>query len=153
MAFRNATDIGVPIKILHESEGHIIKLETIIKDIIEGKLEQAEDNMNCHMSTVTIKKKNGDVRKMDNLYICGSQIKMVILPEALQVGLFSARFPIFRNKDAVRCMVFLRHGRGKRGFYCFKGLTFFFKRTQYISVKFVKVLHLIFVTHVDEVSK
>lgn len=111
-----ATDIGVPIKILHESEGHIIKLETIIKDIIEGKLEQAEDNMNCHMSTVTITKKNGDVSKMDNLYICGSQIKMVILPEALKVGLFSARFPIFRNKEAVRCMVFLRHGRGKRGF-------------------------------------
>lgn len=125
-----ATDIGVPIKILHESEGHIIKLETIIKDIIEGKLEQAEDNMNCHMSTVTITKKNGDVSKMDNLYICGSQIKMVILPEALQVGLFSARFPIFRNKGAMRCMVFLRHG--KRVFYCYKGLTFLFKRTHSI---------------------
>lgn len=39
------------------------------------------------------------------------------------------------------------------GFHCFKGLTLFFKRTQYISVKVVKVLHLIFVTHVDEVSK
>lgn len=128
-----ATDIGVPIKILHESEGHIIKIETIIKDIIEGKLEKAEDNMNCHISTVTITKKNGDVSKMDNLYICGSQIKMVILPKALQVGLFSARFPIFISKEAVRCMMFLcRHGRGKRGLYCFKGLTFFFKRTHSI---------------------
>lgn len=87
-----ATDIGVPIKILHESEGHNIKLETILKDIIEGKLEQAEDNMSCHMSTVTLTKKNGIVSKMDNLYICGSQIKMVILPDALQVEWFSLCF-------------------------------------------------------------
>lgn len=111
-----ATDIGVPIKILHESEGHIIKLETIIKDIIEGKLEQAEDNMNCHMSTVIITKKNGDVSKMDNLCICGSQIKMVMLPEALQVGLFSPRFLLFRNKEAVRCMVFLTSWKRQEGF-------------------------------------
>lgn len=122
-----ATDIGVPIKILHESEGHIIKLETIINDIIEGKLEQAEDNMDSHMSTVTITKKNGDVSKMDNLYICGSQIKMVILPTTLQVGLFSARFPIFRNKEAVRCMVFLRHGRGKRVIIALKVYNSFLK--------------------------
>lgn len=115
-----ATDIGVPIKILHESEGHIIKLETIIKDIIEGKLEQAEDNMNCHMSTVTITKKNGDVSKMDNLYVCGSQIKMVILPEALQVRLFSARFPIFINKEAGALYGVFTSWKRQEGFFALK---------------------------------
>lgn len=32
------TAIGVPIKILHEAEGHVVTLETTIGEVYRGKL-------------------------------------------------------------------------------------------------------------------
>lgn len=34
------TAIGVPIKILHEAEGHVITLETTIGEVYRGKLNE-----------------------------------------------------------------------------------------------------------------
>ena len=45
--------IGVPIKVLHEAEGHIITCETNTGEIYRGKLVEAEDNMNCQMTNIT----------------------------------------------------------------------------------------------------
>merc|ERR1712029_834860 len=45
--------IGVPIKVLHEAEGHIITCETITGEVYRGKLIEAEDNMNCQMTAGT----------------------------------------------------------------------------------------------------
>lgn len=41
--------IGVPIKVLHEAEGHIVTCETIDGEVYRGKLIEAEDNMNCQV--------------------------------------------------------------------------------------------------------
>lgn len=41
--------IGVPIKILHEAEGHIVTCETNTGEVYRGKLIEAEDNMNCQV--------------------------------------------------------------------------------------------------------
>lgn len=43
--------IGVPIKVLHEAEGHIVTCETNTGEVYRGKLIEAEDNMNCQVST------------------------------------------------------------------------------------------------------
>lgn len=42
--------IGVPIKVLHEAEGHIVTCETNTGDVYRGKLIEAEDNMNCQVT-------------------------------------------------------------------------------------------------------
>lgn len=42
--------IGVPIKVLHEAEGHIVTCETNTGEVYRGKLIEAEDNMNCQAS-------------------------------------------------------------------------------------------------------
>lgn len=42
--------IGVPIKVLHEAEGHIVTCETIDGEVYRGKLIEAEDNMNCQVT-------------------------------------------------------------------------------------------------------
>jgi hypothetical protein len=42
--------IGVPIKVLHEAEGHIVTCETNTGEVYRGKLIEAEDNMNCQVS-------------------------------------------------------------------------------------------------------
>lgn len=42
--------IGVPIKVLHEAEGHIVTCETNTGEVYRGKLIEAEDNMNCQVA-------------------------------------------------------------------------------------------------------
>lgn len=45
----NKMSIGVPIKVLHEAEGHIVTCETNTGEVYRGKLIEAEDNMNCQV--------------------------------------------------------------------------------------------------------
>lgn len=40
---------GVPIKLLHEGEGHIVTVELKSGEIYKGLLIEAEDTMNCQM--------------------------------------------------------------------------------------------------------
>jgi len=85
------TAIGVPIKVLHEAEGHIITLETTIGEVYRGKLVEAEDNMNCQMSDVTVTLRDGRSQALENVFIRGSQVRFVILPDMLKNA------PMFKN--------------------------------------------------------
>lgn len=40
---------GVPIKLLHEGEGHIVTVELKNGETYKGLLAEAEDTMNCQM--------------------------------------------------------------------------------------------------------
>ena len=42
--------IGVPIKVLHEAEGHVVTCESATGEVYRGKLIEAEDNMNSQVS-------------------------------------------------------------------------------------------------------
>uniref|UniRef100_A0A915D3Y3 Small nuclear ribonucleoprotein Sm D3 n=1 Tax=Ditylenchus dipsaci TaxID=166011 RepID=A0A915D3Y3_9BILA len=85
------TAIGVPIKILHEAEGHIITLETVIGEVYRGKLVEAEDNMNCQMADVTVTLRDGRTHTLDNVFVRGSSLRFVILPDMLKNA------PMFKN--------------------------------------------------------
>lgn len=76
--------IGVPIKVLHEAEGHIITCETITGEVYRGKLIEAEDNMNCQMSNITVTYRDGRVAQLENVFIRGSKIRFLILPDMLK---------------------------------------------------------------------
>lgn len=41
--------IGVPVKLLHEAEGHTVTMELKNGEIYRGHLIEAEDNMNCQV--------------------------------------------------------------------------------------------------------
>ncbi|XP_067930598.1 small nuclear ribonucleoprotein Sm D3-like [Watersipora subatra] len=114
--------IGVPIKILHEAEGHIVTLETITGEVHRGKLVEAEDNMNCQMSNITITFRDGRVAQLENVFIRGSKIRFLILPDMLKNA------PMFkkvqgkapgnagRGKSAIlRAQAARGGGRGGRG--------------------------------------
>ena len=101
------TAIGVPIKVLHEAEGHIITLETcvgklsillylymkmnFIGEIYRGKLVEAEDNMNCQLSDVTMTHRDGRTHNLENVFVRGSQIRFIVLPDMLKNA------PMFKN--------------------------------------------------------
>lgn len=76
--------IGVPIKVLHEAEGHIITCETNTGEVYRGKLIEAEDNMNCQMANITVTYRDGRVAQLENVFIRGSKIRFLILPDMLK---------------------------------------------------------------------
>ncbi|XP_052860101.1 small nuclear ribonucleoprotein Sm D3 [Anopheles bellator] len=86
--------IGVPIKVLHEAEGHIVTCETITGEVYRGKLIEAEDNMNCQMTQVTVTYRDGRVANLENVYIRGSKIRFLILPDMLKNA------PMFKKQGA-----------------------------------------------------
>lgn len=43
------TAAGVPIKLLHEGEGHVVTIELKNGEIYRGLLQEAEDTMNCQL--------------------------------------------------------------------------------------------------------
>ena len=61
--------IGVPVKVLHEAEGHIVTVETTTGEVYRGKLIEAEDNMNSQMASVTVTYRDGKVAQLENIYI------------------------------------------------------------------------------------
>lgn len=49
-AFAAGPDIGVPIKLLHEAENHMVTVEMKNGETYRGLLEEGEDTMNCKLS-------------------------------------------------------------------------------------------------------
>lgn len=76
--------IGVPIKILHEAEGHVVTCETNTGEVYRGKLVEAEDNMNCQFADVNVTYRDGKTGTLENVYIRGSKIRFLILPDMLK---------------------------------------------------------------------
>lgn len=86
--------IGIPIKLLHEAEGHIVTLETTTGDVYRGKLLEAEDNMNCQMQNITVTGRDGRVTQVEQVFVRGSMIRFLILPDMLKNA------PMFKPKAA-----------------------------------------------------
>merc|ERR1711918_302987 len=79
-----ACSIGVPIKLLHEAEGHTVTCESKTGEVYRGQLLEAEDNMNCYIGSVTMTAKDGRTSKLEQVAIRGSQIRFLILPDMLK---------------------------------------------------------------------
>ena len=111
--------IGVPIKVLHEAEGHIITCETVTGEVYRGKLIEAEDNMNCQMTQITVTYRDGRVTQLENVYIRGSKIRFLILPDMLKNA------PMFKKQTKAGSS-----GRGKSAILRAQGKSLFlFSRT------------------------
>eukprot|EP00823_Brevimastigomonas_motovehiculus_P007484 TRINITY_DN652_c0_g1_i1.p1 TRINITY_DN652_c0_g1~~TRINITY_DN652_c0_g1_i1.p1 ORF type:complete len:129 (+),score=27.44 TRINITY_DN652_c0_g1_i1:29-415(+) len=87
------TTIGVPIKLLHESEGHKVTVELINGEVYRGHMMDVEDNMNCQMQQVTVTARDGKISKLETVYIRGSKVRFMILPDMLKNA------PMFKRMD------------------------------------------------------
>ena len=104
--------IGIPIKLLHEAEGHTITLETktgnfyhvrplpvltctrfccfakrgLIAcdsgEVFRGQLLESEDNMNCYIGSVTMTARDGRTSKLEQVAIRGSQVPYLHVHQA-----------------------------------------------------------------------
>ena len=76
--------IGIPVKVLHEAEGHIVTVETSSGEVYRGKLVEAEDNMNSMLRDVHATYRDGRQANLSSIYLRGSQICFMILPDMLK---------------------------------------------------------------------
>lgn len=76
--------IGIPTKLLHEALGHVVTLELKGGQSYRGKLFDAEDNLNCSLSQVVLTARDGKQTHLDSVYIRGSMIRFIVVPDMLQ---------------------------------------------------------------------
>jgi len=84
--------VGVPIKLLHECCGHIVSIELTSATTLRGRLADAEDNMNCHLTNVTVTSPSGQSSHSESTFIRGSQIRLIVLPDMLRHAAMFDRF-------------------------------------------------------------
>merc|ERR1719167_4618 len=77
------TTIGIPIKVLHETEGHIIKVKLNNEVTYKGRVESVDDFMNIILSNVTETNKLGEKKNSKGVYLSGNEISFVYLPDIL----------------------------------------------------------------------
>ena len=109
--------IGIPIKVLHDAEGHTVTVELKTGEVFRGKLDEAEDNMNVHLSNCTKTAKDGRVSTLSNCFLRGSHVRFMVLPDILKNAPFFKKIDTKANKarsGAGKAQA-RRLGRGKQG--------------------------------------
>ena len=96
--FLNMSAIGLPIRLLHEAQGHIVTIELKSGELYRGHLLETEDNMNSHMQNITMTGRDGKISKLEYVYIRGSKVRFMIVPDMLKNSPMFKRFDP-KNKD------------------------------------------------------
>ncbi|KAJ1997479.1 small nuclear ribonucleoprotein Sm D3 [Coemansia thaxteri] len=85
--------IGVPVKLLHESQGHVITLELKTGQLYRGQLVETEDNMNVQMKDISVTERDGRSSHLKHVYVRGSNVRFFIVPDMLKNA------PMFKRMD------------------------------------------------------
>ena len=92
--------VGIPIKVLHDAEGHTVTVELKTGEVFRGKLDEAEDNMNVHISNCTKTAKDGRVSTLSNVFLRGSHVRFMVLPDILKNAPFFKKIETKQQKQA-----------------------------------------------------
>ena len=79
-----SSNLGVPVKLLFEAEGMKITAELKNGEIYRGLLLSAEETMNLSLSEVLRTQRNGQITKLPTVYLRGSSIRFIALPDLLK---------------------------------------------------------------------
>lgn len=95
--------IGVPIKLLHEVENHVISVELKTGELFRGYLINVEDTMNVRMDDVYILTKEGKQFHLEQVYLRGSQIRFIVIPSFFKNApmIKTVKSQIKKTKEAV----------------------------------------------------
>jgi small nuclear ribonucleoprotein D3 len=101
--------VGIPIKLLHEAEGHTVTVELKTGEMYRGQLHVAEDNWNVQLKDVTATGRDGKYSQLAHIYIRGSRVRFIVIPDMLKnAPMFKRIDPRHKNKN-------LPMGAGGRG--------------------------------------
>lgn len=74
----------MPIKLLHEAENHVVTVELKSGELYRGYLMEAEDTMNMRLDDVFVTKRDGKQLHFDQVFVRGSQIRFIVIPDGLK---------------------------------------------------------------------
>ena len=83
-AVKAPQSVGVPVKLFREAESHAVTVELKSGDVYRGTLEESEDTLSCLLKDVVHTAREGRVLRLESVYLRGSQIRFVVLPEVLK---------------------------------------------------------------------
>eukprot|EP00897_Mesotaenium_endlicherianum_P006324 jgi/Mesen1/571/ME000107S10806 len=86
--------LGIPVKLLHEAEGHIVSVELKSGELYRGNLIECEDNWNCQLEGITFTARDGRVAQLEHVFIRGSKVRFMIIPDMLKNA------PMFKRLEA-----------------------------------------------------
>lgn len=91
------SNIGVPLKLLHEAQGLTVTLEMKSGQTYRGKLVEVEDTMNVQLKDVSMIDRQGRTTLMENVLIRGSQIRYFVIPDNLKYAPYLSLKPPVTN--------------------------------------------------------
>mmetsp|Transcript_15911 Transcript_15911/g.23631 ORF Transcript_15911/g.23631 Transcript_15911/m.23631 type:complete len:194 (-) Transcript_15911:123-704(-) len=97
MSVTGNSGIGLPVILLHDSEGAVCTVELKSGDLYRGILDEAEDNMNIMMKDVLKTDTTGKTYSIPKIYIRGTQIVLVIVPDMLKNAAMFRRIVTWRK--------------------------------------------------------
>ncbi|KAL8242093.1 hypothetical protein R6Q59_012395 [Mikania micrantha] len=86
--------LGIPVKLLHEAAGHIVTVELKSGEVYRGSMIECEDNWNCQLENITFTAKDGKVAQLEHIFIRGSKVRFMIIPDMLKNA------PMFKRLEA-----------------------------------------------------
>lgn len=75
---------SIPIHLLVEGQEHTVSVELSSGITYRGKLIHSEDNMNMQLGEVTATSESGEKSYINSVFVRGSHVQMVVLPEILR---------------------------------------------------------------------
>jgi small nuclear ribonucleoprotein D3 len=100
------SNVGVPIKLLYEAEGMKVTVELKSGEIYRGELLNAEDTMNMTLKDVVRTARNGQVSKIPTVYLRGSGVRFIALPDLLRNA------PAFKKVSSMKASMEAERGSG-----------------------------------------
>ena len=76
--------ISAPIKLLYEAENNVVTVEIKNGEVFRGYLMEASDSMNVRLDDVNLTSKDGKKSHLEQVYLRGSQIRFIIIPDMLK---------------------------------------------------------------------
>ena len=97
MSVTGGKGVGIPIILLHDSVGGTVHLELKNGDSYRGILKEAQDNMNCTLKNCKKRTHAGIESEIQEVFIRGSQLAYIVIPEMLGRGPIFKRINTFRT--------------------------------------------------------
>jgi len=91
---RMSRSLGIPVKLLHEAAGHVVTVELKTGEVYRGAMVECEDNWNCQLDNITFTAKDGKVSQLEHVFIRGSRVRFMIIPDMLKNA------PMFKRLEA-----------------------------------------------------
>jgi len=93
----NGRGIGIPVILIHDSEGACVTVELKDGNSYCGILEEAQDNMNCMMKKCLRTHPDGTETQVEMAYIRGSQVRFIVVPDMLKIAPYFGRIETWRK--------------------------------------------------------